>query len=82
VGNKNFMDDVAFFLANTDLRGDLAGSQPMRTYVIGYGDSSPMLQSIAYAGQGVFYRANDLAELRAALLNALGVSHPSAGSAP
>ncbi len=82
VGNKNFMDDVAFFLANTDLRGDLEGSQPMRTYVIGYGDSSPMLQSIAYAGQGVFYRANDIAQLRAALLDALGVSHSSAGSAP
>ncbi|WP_375766217.1 hypothetical protein NR798_31565 [Archangium gephyra] len=82
VGNKNFMDDVAFFLANTDLRGDLVGAQPVRTYVIGYGDSSPMLQSIAMAGQGRFYRANGIAELRAALLDAIGASHPPAGSTP
>ncbi|MET0406427.1 MAG: hypothetical protein ABW123_28670, partial [Cystobacter sp.] len=57
-GNKNFMDDVAFFLSHSDLRGDLPGTQRVRTYVVGYGSSHPMLQSIALAGQGGFYRAD------------------------
>ncbi len=72
VGNKNFMDDVAFFLANTDLRGDMSGVQSVRTYTIGYGDNSAMLQSIALAGNGKFYRANNATELRKYILDALG----------
>jgi hypothetical protein len=70
--NKNFMDDVAFFLSHTDLRGDMPGSQTVRTFVVGYGDSHPMLQSIALAGQGRFYRANRPAVLKEALSFALG----------
>jgi type IV pilus assembly protein PilY1 len=70
--NRNFMDDVAFFLANTDLRGDLEGQQSVTTYTIGYGDNSPMLQSIAMAGKGRFYRVDDPAQLRDALLAAIG----------
>jgi len=72
VGNKNFMDDVSFFLANMDLRDDMAGVQSMRTYTIGYGDNSAMLQSIARAGKGNFYQANDAVQLRTAILDALG----------
>ncbi|KFA90131.1 hypothetical protein Q664_30615 [Archangium violaceum Cb vi76] len=82
VTNKNFMDDVAFFLSHTDLRGDMAGSQTVRTHVIGYGDSSPMLQSIALAGRGNFYRSRNATELREALLQALNVIRPLAGSTP
>ncbi|PTL76387.1 PilC/PilY family type IV pilus protein [Vitiosangium sp. GDMCC 1.1324] len=70
--NKNFMDDVAFFLANADLRDDLPGDQSVRTFTIGYGDNSPMLQSIAMAGKGSFFRANNSAELRDAIMAALG----------
>ncbi len=70
--NKNFMDDVAFFLANADLRDDLPGDQSVRTYTIGYGDNSPMLQSIAMAGKGRFYRVGDPDELREALMAAIG----------
>jgi type IV pilus assembly protein PilY1 len=72
VGNKNFMDDVAFFLANMDLRDDMPGTQSVRTYTIGYGDNSAMLQSIALAGKGKFYRANNGTELRDSIINALG----------
>jgi len=72
VGNRNFMDDVSFFLANMDLRDDMAGVQSMRTYTIGYGDNSAMLQSIARAGKGNFYQANDAVQLRTAILDALG----------
>ncbi|HZH77236.1 MAG TPA: hypothetical protein VEY88_14495 [Archangium sp.] len=70
--NKNFMDDVAFFLANTDLRGDMPGEQKMRTYTIGYGDNSVMLQSIAMAGGGFFYPAGNPDELRQRIMDALG----------
>ena len=65
------MDDVAFFLSHTDLRGDMTGEQSVRTYTIGYGDNSPMLQSIALAGKGKFYRADTLPALKTGLLNSL-----------
>ncbi|MDP3154762.1 MAG: PilC/PilY family type IV pilus protein [Archangium sp.] len=70
-GNKNFMDDVAFFLANTDLRPDYVGKQNVRVYTIGYGDNSPMLQSIARAGDGLFFRADNATELSQAITSAV-----------
>ncbi len=70
--NRNFMDDVAFFLANMDLRDDLPGQQSVRTYTIGFRDHSPMLQSIAMAGRGQFFFANHPAELRDSLQDILG----------
>ena len=70
-GNKNYMDDVAFFLSHTDLRGDLSGTQKVRTFVVGYGSSHPMLKSIAVAGQGSFFQANQPGALRDALLQSL-----------
>ncbi|OJH42137.1 hypothetical protein [Cystobacter ferrugineus] len=77
-GNMNFMDDVAFFLAHSDLRtadgqeAQSKGVQSMRTYTVGYGDNSPMLQSIAKAGKGKFYRADNGQQLHDAIINALG----------
>lgn len=70
--NFNFMDDIAFFLANTDLRTDMPGNQVMKTHTIGYGDNSPMLQSIAKAGNGLFARADSPQQLQAALVAAVG----------
>ena len=72
--NTNFMDDVAFFLANTDLRTGpgMDGQQSVRTYTIGFGDNSPMLRSVALAGKGRFYRADDSNQLREAILSAIG----------
>ncbi|QRK12736.1 VWA domain-containing protein [Archangium violaceum] len=82
VGNKNFMDDVSFFLSHVDLRDDMPGDQTMRTFVVGYGDSSPMLQSIALAGKGSFFRADNVSELRDAILYAIAQSRTSTSSAP
>ncbi|NMO22820.1 hypothetical protein HPC49_43140 [Pyxidicoccus fallax] len=70
--NRNYMDDVAFFLAHTDLRDDMDGVQSVRTYTIGYGDNSPMLRSMAHAGGGRFYRADEPGQLRDALMTAIG----------
>ncbi|HZH14469.1 MAG TPA: hypothetical protein VE057_08940 [Archangium sp.] len=82
VGNRNFMDDVAFFLSHTDLRNDMAGSQTVRTFVVGYGDSSPMLQSIALAGRGSFFRADQPGSLREAILFSVNQSRSNSCSAP
>jgi type IV pilus assembly protein PilY1 len=82
VGNKNFMDDVAFFLSHMDLRDDMPGKQTVRTFVVGYGDSSPMLKSIAMAGKGSFFRADKPGELRDVILFALGQSRANACTAP
>ncbi|PTL76551.1 hypothetical protein DAT35_48940 [Vitiosangium sp. GDMCC 1.1324] len=83
VGNKNFMDDVAFFMSHMDLRDDMPGKQTMRTFVIGYGDSHPMLKSIAMAGKGSFFRADKPGELRDFIMFALGQSRMNnACSAP
>ncbi len=48
------------------------GAQSVRTYTVGYGDNSAMLQSIALAGKGKFYRANNGTELRNSIIDALG----------
>jgi hypothetical protein len=70
-GNKNFMDDVTFFLAHQDLRTDMPGAQKVRTTLIGYGVNHPMLRSMAYAGQGQFFQVQSPDALRNALLNAI-----------
>ena len=61
---------------------DLPGSQTVRTFVVGYGDSSPMLQSIAIAGRGRFYRADSPTALREALLFSMGEARAPACSSP
>lgn len=70
-GNMNFMDDVAFFLKHADLRPDLDGKQSVTTYTIGFTDSSPMLRSMALAGGGKFYRADDAVSLKDSIVSAI-----------
>ena len=78
VGNKNFMDDVSFFLSHMDLRGDLPGTQSVRTHVVGYGSNHPlMLRSMALAGEGQYYPAQTGHELRNSVLDILGGLQPS-----
>ena len=72
--NKNFMDDVAFFLAHTDLRADLPGNQKLRTSIVSLGSNSPMLRSIALAGEGQFLQVQQAQHLREALLTAIQAS--------
>ena len=77
------MDDVAFFLANTDLREDMSGKQTIRTFTIGFGerrdaagklveDTGVMLQSIALAGNGKFFRADNTEDLKSRINEVLG----------
>ncbi|MGI5862068.1 MAG: hypothetical protein ACOX6T_08415 [Myxococcales bacterium] len=71
--NRNFMDDVTFFLSHADLRPDseYAGKQSVRTYTIGFTDSSPMLRSMALAGGGRFFRADNATELKDSIVSAV-----------
>ncbi|WP_434385658.1 hypothetical protein [Melittangium boletus] len=76
-GNKNFMDDVTFFLANMDLRGDLPGVQSLRTSIVNFaGPDEPMLHSMARAGNGLSLRAQSAEQLRAALQAAMSSRRP------
>ncbi|MFN0064315.1 MAG: hypothetical protein ACKVPX_17540 [Myxococcaceae bacterium] len=70
-GNRNFMDDTSFFMSHFDLRPDISGPQNVSVYTVGFGSNAPMLRSIAEAGQGQFYLANDAAGLQTALTSAV-----------
>jgi type IV pilus assembly protein PilY1 len=68
---QTFLDDVAHYLYNHDLRPDLSGTQNVTTYTIGFTHSSPLLQKTATAGGGLYFSANSAEELSHSLLLAL-----------
>lgn len=68
---QTFLDDVAHYLYNHDLRSDLQGTQNVTTYTIGYAHNSPLLQKTAQEGGGLYFTANSAAELEHSLLMAL-----------
>ncbi len=80
---SDHMDDVAYYLAHTDLRPDMPGDQIVNTYVIGYNVDAPLLQETADNGDGLYYTANNASELRASIEWALQdiIRRISAGSA-
>ncbi|HLL03554.1 MAG TPA: pilus assembly protein PilY [Myxococcaceae bacterium] len=79
--NQNYMlDDVAKLLANQDLQrntppvvGDFntSGKQVLRTYTVGFGINSNLLRNTALVGNGLYYTADDVASLKAALQEVL-----------
>ncbi|ABB31209.1 type IV pilus assembly protein PilY1 [Geobacter metallireducens GS-15] len=68
---QTFLDDVAKYLYTHDLRPDLQGTQNVTTYTIGYAHDSPLLQRTAQNGGGLYFTANNAAELEHSLLMAL-----------
>jgi len=67
---SDHMDDVAYFLRTTDLRPDLGDpdevgeeGQNCYTYTIGFMIDAPLLLETAVNGGGLYYSANDAAEL-------------------
>lgn len=77
------MDDIAYYLANTDLRDDLEGDQTVSTYVVGYHLDAPLLEDTAENGRGLYYSARNANELRYSIEWALQdiIRRISAGSA-
>jgi type IV pilus assembly protein PilY1 len=83
-GGYVWLDELAYFMSRADVSpgainfagetttDNLAGRQSVTTYTIGFaGANSPVLQNAAQKSGGQFYLADDSAQLKAALVNAL-----------
>jgi type IV pilus assembly protein PilY1 len=65
----DWLDDVAWYLANTDLVPDasLAGDQVVKTYTVGFTVNHPLLSETATNGQGDYVTAANSSALATAL---------------
>jgi type IV pilus assembly protein PilY1 len=68
---SGYLDDVAKYMFDTDLRTDLTGTQNLTTFVVGFSINAPILQAAATKGGGTFYNANNASELATAMTDAL-----------
>ncbi len=70
-----YMDDVAQFLYESDLRSDIDGIQNVITYVVGFdlgkNDDDTLMRRAAEQGGGMYFRADSLDELNAAFTTAV-----------
>lgn len=64
---SGYMDDVATYLYQNDLRPDLDEFQNARTYVIGFDLNAPILASTASKGGGAYFSVDNAAGLADAL---------------
>lgn len=74
-GNGRCLDEMADYLANTDLSSTLNGTQSVQTYAVGFGDDVDdwsFLQATAAAGRGKAFVANDVSGLTSAIQDILG----------
>jgi len=74
LGGSDYLDDVAKYLFDTDLRPLIDGEQNITTYVIGFslptGDDDTLLEQTAANGGGTYYSANTADELSEKLISA------------
>jgi type IV pilus assembly protein PilY1 len=82
-GDGYFLDDVAEWLKDNDLRDDMDGLQYANTYTIGMNIDAPILAETATRGDGSYFTANNAASLSTSLQRVLRdiVNRISAGSA-
>lgn len=80
---SSYFDDVVYYMAHRDLRPDMDGDQNIITYVVGYDIDTPLLQSAAEKGDGLFFKATNATGLRQSLEYAVQdiLRRISAGSA-
>ena len=80
---SDHMDDVAWYLANEDLRPDLPDDQNVFTYVVGYHEDASLLEETAINGDGLYFEAKNAVELFTSIEYALQdiLRRISAGSA-
>ena len=64
---SDYLDDVAAWMFQNDMRPDLDGLQNAVIYTIGFSIDMPLLQEAADNGDGLYYTANNAAELEASL---------------
>jgi type IV pilus assembly protein PilY1 len=65
----DYLDDVANYLYNTDLRSDLTGQQNIITYTIGFTENNDLLERTATQGHGKYFYTNNAQELSDAFQN-------------
>ncbi|MBY0401587.1 hypothetical protein K2X89_14930 [Myxococcota bacterium] len=69
-----WLDDVAKFARDKDCRPDLAGTQNVETYTVGFttvGTANALLQKTATNGNGLFFQGNQAQALTDALVDSL-----------
>ena len=72
--SAGYLDDIALFMQDRDLRGDIADKQVVDVYTLGFttiGPVNTLLSKTARNGNGKFFRASVGGELADALSNAL-----------
>ena len=62
---------MAKYLFDHDLRSDLAGTQNLVSYIVGFEIDDPLLSRAARQGGGKYYTANNADQLQAALQDAI-----------
>ena len=68
---SEYLDDVAKWMRNNDMRTSMNGVQYVNTYTVGMNIDAPILQWTADDGDGDYFVANNAAELSASLQNVL-----------
>jgi type IV pilus assembly protein PilY1 len=69
---SDYLDDVANYLYNTDLRPDISGKQNITTYTIGFTTSNDLLERTAAQGHGKYYYSQNAQQLSDAFQNIIG----------
>jgi type IV pilus assembly protein PilY1 len=80
---SDYMDDVAAYMYDVDLRPDMDETQNAYTYCVGFNIDAPLLAQTAANGDGLYMTANSVAELKSALKKVLRdiIRRISSGSA-
>jgi type IV pilus assembly protein PilY1 len=80
---SDYVDDVAGYMNELDMRPDMPEVQNASTYVVGFNIDAPLLAETAANGDGLYMTANSVEELKRALTNVLRdiIRRISSGSA-
>jgi len=80
---SDYIDDVAGYMNELDMRPDLDEVQNAATYVVGFNIDAPLLAQTAANGDGLYMTARSVEELKRALTNVLRdiIRRISSGSA-
>jgi type IV pilus assembly protein PilY1 len=72
LNGSDYLDDVAKYLYDTDLRSDLTGTQNIITYAIGFTISSSLLERTATLGHGRYFYSQNAQNLASVFQNIIG----------
>jgi type IV pilus assembly protein PilY1 len=72
MNGSDYLDDVAKYLYDNDIRSDLTDLQNIITYTIGFTVSSSLLERTATHGHGRYFYSQNAQELSSAFQNVIG----------